>query len=195
MVLFVLFKIYFSFIFFFCNCNNNITHYNPENNKHLNTSNKLNNSNLEKNNTSINKESKRKLQQNYNPIRIKIDTTCLEKEVPDERIGILNESLNIAKETLEALIKVEKMQSGIIISSYPSHRELDNLRTCSGRNIYNDRFSTSDLVIYVRKYDSLYDNFNITDESFQSFPCKPTIIFYNSIRKCSFICLIIIRIM
>ena len=181
MVLFVLFKIYFSFIFFFCNCNNNITYYNQENNKHLNVSNNLKNSYLEKNNTSINKESKRKLQQkNYNQIRIKIDTTCLEKEVPEERIGILNESLYIAKETLETLIKVEKMQSGIIISSYGSHTELDNLRTCSGRNVSNDRFPTFDLVIYVRKYDSLKDNFDIVDESFQSFPCKPKIIIYNS---------------
>ena len=79
-----------------------------------------------------------------------------------------------------SLIKVEKMQSGIIISSYGSNTELDNLGTCSGRNVSNDRFPTSDLVIYVRKYDSLYDNFDITDESFQSFPCKPKIIIYNS---------------
>jgi hypothetical protein len=83
----VIFILYFSLIFIFCNCDNE-SYLNKEYNENLSGSNKLNN-NLEINNTAINEGSKRKLQ-SKEPIRIEIVTDCIRNQLTADAFKVIN---------------------------------------------------------------------------------------------------------
>jgi len=94
---------------------------------------------------------KRRLATEFEPIRITLDTTCLEQKYStNQTLTIINNSLNKAKRTLERLIKVRHLSGPIKISSYNLGNSLDDFKTYSSRNVYNDEFINTDLVIYVK---------------------------------------------
>ena len=141
----VIFILYFSLIFIFCNCDNE-SYLNKEYNENLSGSNKLNN-NLEINNTAINEGSKRKLQ-SKEPIRIEIVTDCIRNQLTADAFKVINESMIKAKTTLEKLINITRLPNGIKLSELSDlGNKLDDFGSCINKN---ERIN-ADLVIYIRR--------------------------------------------
>jgi hypothetical protein len=141
----VIFILYFSLIFIFCNCDNE-SYLNKEYNENISGSNKLNNY-LEINNTAIKEGSKRKLQ-SKEPIRIEIVTDCIRNQLTADAFKVINESMIKAKTTLEKLINITRLPNGIILSELSDlGNKLDDFGSC----INKDERINADLVIYIRR--------------------------------------------
>ena len=86
--------------------------------------------------------------EDYNNIRIHVDTDCL-KLVSDDKKDIINESINKAIETIGKLVKVKNLEEGINFHSYGITKPSDISKHLDvNKNLYTD--SSADLVIFVR---------------------------------------------
>lgn len=116
-------------------------------------------------------ESKRRLKSAFEPIRIKIDTTCLDEQMKTNSyetiLPNIKNALSRTKLTLEKLIKVERLQEPINWSSVASDNNIKLFNNITGRRITDDHFS-ADLVIYIRKLEGQGDMASLGGANFSS---------------------------
>ena len=165
--------LFFTFLFFY-----NIFCFEKNNSIYNNRQNTVGYNNIKQ--KIFKNESKRRLEQPFEPIKIKIDTNCLGSS--GSLVEIINKALDKSKSTLESLIKVQKSNEFIQLPSNKIDNNINRFNSCLGRNIYNDK-STEDLVIYIRRLDGTSEDLeslkpnNVNEESFWA---KPNI--YHSIN-------------
>ena len=83
----------------------------------------------------------------YNNIRIELDTICLSLSENNE--PIFNKALNKAKETIQRIVKVKNLQNNIDYEYHGIKQRTDISKKFSSCN-QNLKYATSDLVIFFR---------------------------------------------
>ena len=110
----------------------------------------------ENNHDTIN--NKRDLQsEEFSNIRIYIDANCLISSENTTNNRIINQAIKIAKETIEKLVKVKRLEQPIILNNYNIPNDL-NQKFKEGGGCYGKLnqyfFFFYDLIIFIRKHDS-----------------------------------------
>ena len=108
----------------------------------------------EKNHDSMNNN--RDLQsEEFSNIRIYIDANCLISSESTTNNRIINSSINIAKETIEKLVKVKRLDQPIILNNYNIPNDL-NQKFKEGGGCYGNlnQYFFYDLIIFIRRHDS-----------------------------------------
>ena len=109
------------------------------------------------------KNNERKLQSDqsdeYESIRLFIDTKCLLTSENNTDLELIKKSIEIAKETIEKLVKVKRIKQPIYLPNYGIRRGSDihlKFEGCCDNSFLMNSLP-ADLIIFVREYSSFSD--------------------------------------